>query len=143
MQALAWLGFAFGVVLLLLTGSSVIKTLLIPRNLSSAIGAAVARTVLLPYRRMTAGIGDLHRREKILATGAWPHFRGWRVNYEAAAHGIAAHLDLPPALWSGPRTRLGKTTAPPRRPAHREPGTPDDPAGSPRDAETPLRVPGQ
>src|SRR5581483_7233393 len=23
---------------------------------------------------------------------AWPHFRGWRVNYEAAAHGIAAHL---------------------------------------------------
>jgi hypothetical protein len=70
MQALAWLGFAFGVVLLLLAGSSVIKTLLIPRNLSSAIGAAVARTVLLPYRRMTAGIGDLHRREKILATGA-------------------------------------------------------------------------
>jgi len=34
MQALAWLGFALGMALLLLTGSSVIKTLLIPRNLS-------------------------------------------------------------------------------------------------------------
>jgi hypothetical protein len=32
MQDLAWLGFAFGIGLLLLTGSSVIKTLLIPRN---------------------------------------------------------------------------------------------------------------
>src|SRR5215471_3921374 len=71
---------------------------------------------------------------------AWPHFRGWRVNYEAAAHGIAAHLDLPPAPWSGARTRLGQATARPMRPAHREPGTPDDSAGSSRDAETPLRL---
>ena len=45
MQALAWLGFALGMALLLLTGSSVIKTLLIPRNLSSAIGTAVSRSV--------------------------------------------------------------------------------------------------
>jgi hypothetical protein len=52
---------------------------------------------------------------------AWRHFRGWRVNYELAAHGIAAHLDLPPALWSGPRTRLGGVPRMPDRPAHREP----------------------
>jgi hypothetical protein len=52
---------------------------------------------------------------------AWPHFRGWRVNYEQAAHGIAAHLDLPIAMWSGPRTRLGQVL-PPARPPHREPG---------------------
>jgi len=382
MHALAWLGFAFGVGLLALTGSSVIKTLLIPRNLNSAIGAAVARSVLLAYRSMTAGIGDLHRREKMLAAGAptflfvllvswiaclyvsyallllpftqdsmvrslrlagsslftlgfatpagavpyvivfaaaisglgvialmigylptlyaafnrretlvtmlealsgkppwgpellarqqligntsylprlyerwtewaadiaeshttyrtliyfrsrypeqpwplalmavldaaalqlslnpdsapaesrpllrvgyitmrsiartlrisvnddphpddplmltradfdeavrhlaeagwtferapdqaWPHFRGWRVNYEAAAHGIAAHLDLPPAPWSGARTRLGQATARPMRPAHREPGTPSDTTGSPLGAETPRRL---
>ena len=58
---------------------------------------------------------------------AWMHFRGWRVNYEAAAHGIAAHLDLPPALWSGPRDRrgLGAVPARPRRPPHREPRAPD------------------
>jgi hypothetical protein len=78
---------------------------------------------------------------------AWMHFRGWRVNYEAAAHGIAAHLDLPPALWSGPRARrLGQRTGRPERPAHREPRAPDvsesspeEPAASP---DTPLRMPG-
>ena len=51
---------------------------------------------------------------------AWPHFRGWRVNYELAAEGIAAHLDLPQAKWSGPRARLGHARVP-DRPAHREP----------------------
>jgi hypothetical protein len=70
------------------------------------------------------------------------HFRGWRVNYETAAHGIAAHLDLPPALWSGPRARRGQGPGRPRRPAHREPAVPDNPAGSPRDTDTPLRMPG-
>jgi hypothetical protein len=53
---------------------------------------------------------------------AWPHFRGWRVNYETAAHNIAAHLDVPPAPWSGPRTRLGAVAPLPERPAHHEPG---------------------
>lgn len=53
---------------------------------------------------------------------AWPHFRGWRVNYETAAYNIAAHLDLPPAVWSGPRARLGAVEAVPQRPADREPG---------------------
>lgn len=73
---------------------------------------------------------------------AWMHFRGWRVNYETAAHGIAAHLDLPPALWSGPRARRGQGPGRPRRPAHREPAAPDNPAGSPQDTDTPLRMPG-
>jgi hypothetical protein len=83
---------------------------------------------------------------------AWPHFRGWRVNYEAAAHGIAAHLDLPPAKWSGPRTRLGRGPLPPvmpRRPPHREPEAPGeppaprDPRGSPAGGPgTSLRMPG-
>ena len=70
MQALAWLGFAAGIVLLLFTGSSVIKTLLIPRNLSSAIGTAVARSVLAVYRLVTAKIDEVPRRERILASGA-------------------------------------------------------------------------
>jgi hypothetical protein len=100
---------------------------------------------------------------------AWAHFRGWRVNYEAAAYGIAAHLDLPPAVWSGPRARLGLAgaAAMPKRPAHREPRAPeatesvpdpgesldapseslDAPAQSPsavtqRGTDTPLRMPG-
>ncbi|MGH7750216.1 MAG: hypothetical protein ACREQ5_36425, partial [Candidatus Dormibacteria bacterium] len=35
------------------------------------------------------------------ADDAWINFRGWRVNYEEAAYALAAHLDAPPALWSG------------------------------------------
>jgi hypothetical protein len=56
-----------------------------------------------------------------LAADAWPHFHAWRVNYEAAAYKLAHHLDLPPALWSGPR-RPGRPEArPPARPADRKP----------------------
>lgn len=36
-----------------------------------------------------------------LADDAWPHFHGWRVNYEAAVYKLTYHLDLPPALWPG------------------------------------------
>jgi hypothetical protein len=82
---------------------------------------------------------------------AWAHFRGWRVNYEAAAHAIAAHLDLPPALWSGSRSRFGVAPMP-ARPAHREPRAPEaiesspDPgegssAEDPEDTDT-VRMPG-
>jgi hypothetical protein len=56
-----------------------------------------------------------------LADDAWAHFHGWRVNYEAAAYKLAYHLDLPPALWSGPR-RPGRQAARfPARPADRRP----------------------
>lgn len=52
---------------------------------------------------------------------AWPHFCGWRVNYETAAANIAAHLDLVPAPWPGARARLGAAEARPDRPVDREP----------------------
>ncbi len=55
------------------------------------------------------------------ADDAWPHFHGWRVNYEAAAYRLALHLDLPPALWSGPRRPGRPAAAPPRRPRDRRP----------------------
>ncbi len=43
---------------------------------------------------------------------AWAHFKGWRVNYEAAAYALAAELDVVPALWSGPRLRPGPPLPP-------------------------------
>src|SRR5580698_11251451 len=70
MQALAWLGFVLGLGALLITGSSVIKTLLIPRNLSSAIGTAVAASVQAVYRLATTRVHDVTRRERIYASGA-------------------------------------------------------------------------
>ncbi|HZR51468.1 MAG TPA: hypothetical protein VFB06_18390 [Streptosporangiaceae bacterium] len=70
---------------------------------------------------------------------AWPHFRGWRVNYELAAEGIAAHLDLPQAKWSGPRARLGQARMP-DRPAHREPKAAAQPADTrPQPGDRPLQ----
>jgi hypothetical protein len=46
---------------------------------------------------------------------AWADFKGWRVNYEAAAYALAQATDAPPALWSGPR-RHHIETIPPLRP---------------------------
>jgi hypothetical protein len=43
---------------------------------------------------------------------AWAHFKGWRVNYEAAAYALAANLDVVPAVWSGPRLRPGPPLPP-------------------------------
>jgi hypothetical protein len=49
---------------------------------------------------------------------AWPHFRGWRANYDTVAMLMARELDAPPALWTGPR-RWPSTPMPPRRPPAR------------------------
>ena len=49
---------------------------------------------------------------------AWPHFRGWRANYDAAALALARLLDAPPAMWSGPRRWPSQPIAP-LRPATR------------------------
>jgi hypothetical protein len=54
------------------------------------------------------------------AREAWPHFRGWRVNYEAIAYSLAAHTDAVPAYWSGPR-RWRVTEIAPFRPPNRAP----------------------
>jgi hypothetical protein len=58
------------------------------------------------------------------AEEAWPHFRGWRVNYEAAAYKLALSLDAVPARWSGPR-RHNWGEFQPRRLANRTPEHPD------------------
>jgi len=52
------------------------------------------------------------------AEDAWPHFRGWRVNYESMAYALARDTDAVPALWSGPR-RWTTEAMPPRRPPAR------------------------
>lgn len=59
------------------------------------------------------------------AAEAWPHFRGWRVNYEAVGCKLADRVLAVPAPWSGERRRLGVAEIDPRRPAHRTPDAPD------------------
>jgi hypothetical protein len=60
---------------------------------------------------------------------AWPHFHGWRVNYEATMYRLALRVDAVPAPWSGPR-RGGVPVLEPRSPVDRRPGDPGprDPA---------------
>jgi len=57
---------------------------------------------------------------------AWPHFVGWRVNYERAAYAVASAVSAPAALWSGPRrfpvTPISPLRPPDRRPDGRLPG---------------------
>jgi hypothetical protein len=65
------------------------------------------------------------------AEDAWPHFRGWRVNYEAAAYKLASGLDAVPARWSGPR-RHGWGPFEPRRLTNRTPEHPDGQPVTPR-----------
>lgn len=53
---------------------------------------------------------------------AWPHFRGWRVNYEPSAYALAWRIEAVPAPWSGPRRRPGQVLIV-RSPADRQPTT--------------------
>jgi hypothetical protein len=50
------------------------------------------------------------------AEEAWPHFKGWRVNYEPLAYALAYKTDAVPALWSGPRRWPNEPMAPIRPP---------------------------
>ncbi|MGA3215843.1 MAG: hypothetical protein ABSD97_09195 [Acidimicrobiales bacterium] len=52
---------------------------------------------------------------------AWPHFRGWRVNYESLAYRLADVVVAPRAPWSGERRHLPLELMPPKRPPHRAP----------------------
>lgn len=56
---------------------------------------------------------------------AWPHFRGWRVNYEDLAYRWANRVIAAPAPWSGARPGISGGPIAPRRPSHRSPSEPD------------------
>jgi hypothetical protein len=55
---------------------------------------------------------------------AWPHFRGWRVNYEPQCYALARLVEAVPAVWSGPRRHSAEPLLP-ERPPHRRPDAPD------------------
>ncbi|MFG2958935.1 hypothetical protein ACGF5O_35115 [Streptomyces sp. NPDC048291] len=59
---------------------------------------------------------------------AWPHFHGWRVNYEAVAYELCRRCDAVPALWTGGRD-FAAQPIPPLRPVDRRPpeGRPEVP----------------
>jgi hypothetical protein len=77
--------------------------------------------IALTFAEFAAAVDQLHRIGfpiERTAAEAWPHFRGWRVNYEALAYELARRTDAVPAPWSGPR-RWAVTPIPVRRPPNR------------------------
>jgi hypothetical protein len=84
--------------------------------------------IRLTYEEFAAGVERLQEVGFPLersAEEAWPHFQGWRVNYEQPAYLLAYGLDIVPARWTGPRRR---GEAPIIRPIQAN-RTPDDPDG--------------
>jgi hypothetical protein len=67
---------------------------------------------------------------------AWPHFQGWRVNYESIAYRLAWAIDAVPSAWSGPR-RSGHAPIHPRRVVNRTPEDPDGAAPRPTRSRRP------
>ena len=113
------------------------------RQLAATVGMPydadpkVDAPIELTYEEFEQGIDRLRRVDfpmERTPEEAWPHFRGWRVNYESIVYRIAYEIDAPPSLWSGPR-RGGLTATPPKRPPNRRP---EDPTG---ETVTPLPTP--
>jgi hypothetical protein len=78
----------------------------------------------LEYASFEAAVAQLNRYNfpcERSAEEAWPHFRGWRVNYEQSAYRFADYLVAPHAPWSGPRRHLDPALVLPDRPPHRTP----------------------
>src|SRR6516164_11761215 len=73
MGMIRWLGFAAGIVLLLATASSVIKTLLIPRAATSVLSSTLGWLDRWILGNITARVQDLRQLERILAASgpAW------------------------------------------------------------------------
>jgi hypothetical protein len=62
------------------------------------------------------------------AEEAWPHFKGWRINYESIAYTLTNIVFAPPGAWTGarryPEPATGTPTFP-SRPVDRRPGKPE------------------
>jgi len=80
--------------------------------------------ILLTYEEFASAV------EKLVLVGfpiersaeeAWPHFRGWRINYERSAYRLADAFTSPLAPWSGTRRNLRAGVVEPKRPPHRAP----------------------
>ncbi len=77
----------------------------------------------LTFEEFAAAVSMVHASGfpvKRPVADAWPHFRGWRVNYEHIAYELCRRCDAVPALWTGPRD-WPTVPIPPRRPADRRP----------------------
>jgi hypothetical protein len=74
------------------------------------------------FRVAVERLQEVHFPIERTAEEAWPHFKGWRINYEGIAYALADQTVAVPAPWSGPRTHVPGRYDPIRPPDRR----PDD-----------------
>jgi hypothetical protein len=95
------------------------------RQMGSAVGIPADedpdpdRDIQLTFAEFEAGLKrltDVGFEVERTAAEAWPHFRGWRANYESTAYALAYATDAVPALWAGPRRWAHEPMAPVRPP---------------------------
>ncbi|MDT4891855.1 MAG: hypothetical protein QOE97_890 [Pseudonocardiales bacterium] len=121
------------------------------QQIAGAIGLPVVddadpnESITLTFDEFAAAVDMLQAvgfSVEVSAEQAWPHFRGWRVNYERMAYALARSIDAPPAMWSGPR-RWPSHPVPPHRPANRvaRETARDDPQSMPRTIDAPVPQP--
>jgi hypothetical protein len=96
------------------------------RQMGSAVGIPAEddpdpdAPIQLTFEEFEAGVKrltDVGFEVERTAVEAWPHFRGWRVNYESVAYALAYATDAVPALWAGPRRWAHEPMAPVRPPS--------------------------
>ncbi len=79
------------------------------------------------YMRGTKRLVEIGFPYERIPEDAWPHFKGWRVNYEELALQIGDRIVATPGPWAGARMALGDEVIPIKRPIDR---TPDEPGGT-------------
>ncbi len=76
----------------------------------------VSLTDFVAACQMIRTAGYIWERDPIVA---YPHFQGWRANYEDLAYALAIRIDAVPAPWSGPRRPESPVIYPNRQPNRR------------------------
>ena len=92
----------------------------------------------LTYDEYLAGIARMRMQNfpmERTPAEAWPHFRGWRVNYESIAYALADRTAAVPGQWTGDRSRMDGTPIAVMPPPNRTPENPDGAGRAPEPGE--------
>lgn len=96
-------------------GSNCLRSLADALHISYEQDPLPTSPIRLTYEEYLVGIERLERAGfefERSAEEAWPHFRGWRVNYEPIVDALTAVLVPPPAPWFVARPWLGEAVYP-------------------------------
>jgi hypothetical protein len=112
--------------LCLTMGVTCLRSLAVALNVDHDTDPRPTDPVRLTYEEFLAGTDRLQQVGypfERTPEEAWPHFRGWRVNYEGIVDALTRRVMPPPAPWFLDRPQLGQVVWP--RVLNRTPEDPD------------------